>query len=227
MIPNVDYWNMAVFNPEFRNDWSEVDQMYRFPSDARIESIAREMDRAKQGQPDSANVSGYDPAEMRRTGLFGERAFCRIFGTPMDLGVKRYGSMRRNAILKDGTVIDVVTRTARKNGEYPDLTIRKLGKKGAKVYVLLIWIGPSYEPVLYGWCTAQEARERGVSSMFRSGTPNTVVGHNDLNPMHLLMQRHRSYSPLAKEDAYPSVEMPVPDQSLVATGPVVSQLELL
>lgn len=221
MIPNVDYWHHNVFDYVPEEDWSEVDARFGLPDDGRIQHLARMMSQGHTGQH---NETGKWPSDFRELGLYGERAFARVFGVRMDTAIKRFGNGRVGATLADGTRVDVMTRRVLRNRQLPDVTRRVKGhRKAADVVVLIVWSGTGWEPAFLGWLYDNEVKERGDIRSFQDGNPNYVVPNYLLNPMHLLMRMHNPGHALADENAYYTRQQPVVER----VGPEIHQLELL
>jgi len=216
-LPNIDYWNRAIFDPDLENDWSATDKRLWLPTDDEVQRLARTINASHRGQHNETKAW---PADFREVGLYGERAMCRVFNAPMDTAVRRYGSGRANVILNDGTRVDVMARRVLRNRQLPDLTRRVKGhRKLADVVVLVVWVGRGWEPVFLGWLRDEEVAERGEVRSFQNGNPNYVVPASSLNSMFYLMERHDPASPLAGTDSMHEPEQPVMD-----TGPQQSML---
>lgn len=143
----------------------------------------------------------------RRIGLFGERAFARIVGLPMDEKSRPGGSRRINFRLADGTTIDVVTRRPwGPTGRTPDLVVPTSTAGSVDVWVLCEYIGPNFEPNFLGWveeavaiATAERVIFRGASDRYRE---NFRIRYGELNPMWQLFARHNPDLPEAQPPTY-------------------------
>lgn len=190
-------------------DWQAVDRYLGLPSTERLWAIARMMDDNHRGQADS--TAAWRTAEHRFIGLAGERAFARIFELPMDFRLLRYGNKRQNFKLKDGTVVDVVTRTWQNPLNpviQPELTIRHKGSPSSKkTMVLVYYCGPTYEPVIVGWITEKEAHRVGREDQFKDGIVNVVVGRPLLKDPVELLSRHKPESPWIRAHIERKAEM--------------------
>jgi hypothetical protein len=173
-------------------DWSRVDQRLRLPDNARLMRIAKAIDETHKGQADG--TAGWRTSKNRYVGLFGERAFGRIFELPMDLRLLRFGNRRRNFTLRDGTVVDVVTRTwesGYSGGPMPELTIRHKERPSKKVLMLVYYQGEQLEPLIRGYISDKEAFDIGRVEEFREGIENIVVSPADLHhPIDMLRQHN-------------------------------------
>jgi hypothetical protein len=212
MLPNIHYWNRQIFDPEPENDWSGIDQALWLPDDAHVERLAAAMDGAHIDQADP--TAAWRVAEHRQVGIYGERAFSRVFCTNMDTAIRKYGNHRKNVTLQNGAVVDVVTRRIVRGGRIPDLTRRVKGHgKRADVCCLVLWVGRGWEPVFLGWLEDAEIRERGVIQEFQPRTKNYVVAAANLRPMWELMAGHDPDSPLTDPDSIvqPAAPTALPD----------------
>lgn len=186
-------------DPIETQDWTAIDRYLRLPDNARLMRIAKAMDDNHKGQRDATET--WRTNRNRYIGLFGERAFSRIFGLPMDVALKRFGNHRRNFLLRDGTVIDVVTRSweaGLSGGPLPELTIRHKAKPSGKTLVLIYYQGEQLEPLIKGYITEQEAHEIGRVDQFRDGIENIVVAPYDLHDASALLRMHDPSSPWLK-----------------------------
>lgn len=178
-------------------DWKAVDRYLGLPNNERLWSIAKQIDDLHKGQRDS--TESWRTREHRFIGLAGERAFARIFELKMDFRLLRWGNARQNFRLRDGRVVDVVTRTWQNPlnpAIQPELTLRHKGNKTSnKTLVLVYYCGNHYEPIIVGHITEKEAREIGREDQFRDGIENIVVSPVLLNdPVELLID-HKPQSP--------------------------------
>lgn len=209
-------------------DWTEIDRRLRNPDNARLMRLAKAMDENHKGQADG--TATWRTHKNRYVGLFGERAFGRIFDLPMDLRLMRYGNRRKNFTLRDGTVIDVVTRswqTGLAGGPMPELTIRHKERVTKKVLVLCYYQGEHLEPLLKGWITHKEANEIGRVEQFKDGIENIVVSPAYLHPMIDLLRRHSPQSPwIAAHESAQEVKT-CPTQEPGPSEPVAVQVRLL
>lgn len=186
-------------DPIETQDWTAIDRHLRLPDNARLMRIAKAMDENHKGQADA--TEGWRTNRNRYIGLFGERAFGRIFGLSMDLTLKRYGNRRKNFALRDGTVIDVVTRSWEagfSGGPMPELTLRHKAKPSGKTLVLIYYQGEQLEPLIKGYITEKEAHEIGRVDQFRDGIENIVVAPYDLHNASDLLHTHNPTSPWLK-----------------------------
>jgi len=194
--PNRTIWNAAIGEPIPEQDWYTTDRVLHLPSDGEIRRLARTITAMHQGQADETK---HWPVDFREVGLFCERAFCRVFRTRMDMGVKRYGSARVNTKLRDGTRIDVVGRRLY-HGTLPDLTRKVSGaRQAADACVLVLWHGEGTEPVFLGWEWDRTIKTYPTQS-FQIGGKSYVVPVAKLRPMHELMARQDPFHPLAQDD---------------------------
>lgn len=205
--PNVDYWNHSIFDPVPEAGWEDADRRLWLPSDDEIERLAHTINDAHTGQ---RNETKPWPADFRALGLYGERAFSRVFETRMDTAIRRYGSGRKNATLADGTTVDVMTRRLLRSKAVPDLTRRVKGfRKLADVCCLVLWVGRGWEPVFLGWLEEGLIKEHGEVRAYQDGNPNYVVPAAKLRPMWELMARHRPDSLLAQPET--AAAEPIPE----------------
>jgi hypothetical protein len=206
-MTNRETWNTAIFDPIPESDWDGIDRRLGLPSDEQIMRLAERINESHAGQ---RNETGPWPVDFRQVGLFCERAFARVFRTPMDTAIRRYGSGRVNATLNDGTRVDVVGRRLRRDRQLPDLTRRVRGhRQSADVCCLILWVGRAWEPVFLGWLPDGEIKERGEKRTFQTGNTDYVVPVARLNTMADLMRRHRPDDPLAQEYVPEKTERPV------------------
>jgi hypothetical protein len=222
MWPNVDYWNRDIFDPQPEVGWDDVDFRRYLPSDAHILRLAEDMSGAHTGQQDETKRW---PSDFRALGLYGERAFARVFDLTMDTAIRRYGSGRKNAVLSDGTTVDVMTRRLLRNRQVPDLTRRVKGyRKLADVACLVLWVGSGWEPVFLGWVPDEEIKERGTVRAYQDGNPNYVLPSSALRPMWALMAMHNPDSPLAQMDSIkkPMAERVVADPAQLSFDQLIA-----
>lgn len=208
MTLNQTEWNMHIRPPALEEDWRLVDGARGLPNDQQIRKLAGFTDANHGDQRD--DTAAWRTPMHRAVGLFGERAFARVFNLPMDQQVRHFGNGRTNAtiIKPDGreVKVDVITRTPLPNGDLPDMTIKRQGMRDlADVRVLIIWLGDGNEPVFAGWISRQRAESVGALMTFKSGITNRVVPIGLLTPMWMMMLWHDPHHPLA----YPSDE-PLP-----------------
>lgn len=186
------------------SDWSAVDYRLGLPSNAQVERLAELIDAAhtRHRQPDE--TARWRNPVHRQMGLYGERHIARLLNLRMDLSIKPYGNQRRNLVLANGTVLDVVTRSMLKNGSYPDLP-RKVGSRGrVDALVLVVWHGTTYEPEVPGWVPEPEMIERGALQRWKDGIENIVVPVGLLDPFWTLAELHNpdSYFACPESDIY-------------------------
>jgi hypothetical protein len=176
--------------------WTDIDRHLRLPNNARLMRIAKAIDNNHKGQADG--TAGWRTTKNRYVGLYGERAFARIFELPMDLALKRFGNQRRNFELRSGVTVDVVTRSweaGLSGGPMPELTLRHKQRPTGKVLVLVYYQGEHLEPLIKGWITEKEAHEIGRVDQFKEGIENVVVAPYDLHDMVELLRAHDPTSP--------------------------------
>jgi hypothetical protein len=138
-------------DPMETQDWTAVDRYLGLPDNVRLMRFAKAIDENHRGQADG--TSAWRSPKHRYVGLFGERAFARIFELPMDLRILKYGNRRKNFTLKGNRVVDVVTRTwetGLSGGPMPELTIRHKPKPTGKIMMLVYYQGEHLEPCIKG-----------------------------------------------------------------------------
>lgn len=168
-------------------DWRKVDRALSLPRDAKLKEIADRWNAAKSPNQDRPAII----EDHRLIGLYGERSFARLFRLPMDLADRKYGNRRANFKLRNGWVVDVVTRTPIHGRWQPDLAVPANTRGRVMAWVLCVWLGPEYEPVFTGWITESEARTRGERKQFhKRGVENIVVKPEWLAPIGGLLALH-------------------------------------
>lgn len=168
-------------------DWRRTDRNLGLPNDHRLKAIADRWNAAKAPSQNRQPII----ADHRLIGLYGERAFARMFRMPMDLADRKYGNRRANFRLKNGWVVDVITRTPIHGRYQPDLAVPANTRGKVTAWVLCVWLGPEWEPVFTGWITEAEARERGSIKRFHNrGVDNIVVKPEWLAPISGLLAIH-------------------------------------
>jgi hypothetical protein len=196
MMPNREFWNRAIWDWVSQTDWEDVDARLGLPDDDELLRMAGMIDAMMVNRDQESQH--FRRPEHRQNGLYAERAFCRVFGVRMNSRINRYGSGRVNAVLTDGTKVDVVGRAIRRNGQLPDLTWRLSGNRFlADVCVLVFWIGRCCEPVFLGWIDSARVKTVGDIVHYQNMPKAYAVPPERLLPMHLLMQRHNPRHPLA------------------------------
>ena len=180
-------------------DWSEIDRALGLPTDDQLRALARRIDALHRDQRDAS--ASWRTTEHRLIGLWGERHLARCFRLPMDTTLQRWGNRRRNFVLADGTVVDVITRTPLKSGQYPDLTLAANRTGRVDAVVLVIFHGYAFEPEIAGWIDEPTLRAAGERRAFRDGFENLVWPVSRLRPFWELLARHRPDDPLAQPPA--------------------------
>lgn len=183
-----------ITTPMETQDWREFDRVLHLPSNEQLRTLAAIIDRNHLGQRDMTEA--WRSIEHRFIGLFGERAFGRIFALGMDTRVLKHGNRRKNFTLSNGWVVDVVTRSWGMLGRnMPELTIRQGGKSGkTDALCLVFYNGEEIEPNLVGWISKREAQAVGRIDEFREGIVNLVVPIGALHPMSELLEKHNAES---------------------------------
>lgn len=189
---------MSAWAEPARN-WSKQDRLYGLPTDQAILRLAAQMDAEHNKRRQKEGAVGLQVSNHREVGLFGERHIARIFGLTMDQEVRPWGSKRKNLILRDGTTIDVVTRTPLRSGGYPDI-FRKVKARGkVDALILVIWYGRVYEPEVPGFIYEPDLLGLNLIREFREGHANYTAPVSRLSPLRFLVERHNPQSPYALE----------------------------
>lgn len=169
-------------------DWHSVDRKLALPTDRDVKRIADAWNSQKSASQHRPEIV----ADHRLVGLFGERAFAREFRLPMDLKERVHGSKRSNFTLSNGWVVDVVTRRPIHGHGQPELAVPADTRGRVDVWVLVVWLGAEWEPVISGWITETAAVAHGRLVKFHErGVVNRVVEHYLLAPIEALLYQHR------------------------------------
>lgn len=205
---------------EPEHDYRITDLEIGLPDDDQIERLAARMEKLHRG---SKSTTVFREGH-RKIGLLGERHVGRTFRLKMDLRLLPNGSRRVNFTLRDGTTVDVITRTMLKSGAYPDLTMKRKGRNRADVLLLCVWHGYGFEPELVGWIDRNDLERHGRVENYR-GEDNYVAHAGELRPIWELMERHRPEWALAMRlEEERTLDIPAPAPKPVSTAPVQQSL---